>query len=345
MSAYLLFLIVLVIGVGWSVVSRINQEKAAQKNSPSVPLQPVPVPMGKVTASVDAPVAKSNVTAVERARAIMAARETKAQQLAPSAVLPAFDAEASQRRIRDAVQDRKDASAVHAWVSDDVGPLRIELFLSDAVPPTEWARRYTHLYLLSRFHSGADLFAFHDHPAYTDRLGMSPAVVLDRFIKAGLIRKFNAEEALDHNLKVVEIKEILKSHNLATSGKKADLIKRLVGVDDQRVRNASESVFYVATAAGLNELAVFYEHEKLRHQAAFLEIRQAVRLGDIGEALRVSAEYNEILMWSAARFGNDEFGRSALAGILSSKLGNEPERELAAMMALMPSDPPAVRPV
>lgn len=342
MSVYLLFLIVLVIGMGWAVVSRINQEKAAQKNSPPVPLPPVPAPLSERAVSS---AAKSNVTAVERARAIRLARETKAQQLVPSTGLPAFDAEASQRRVRDVVQDRKDASAVHAWVSDDVGPLRMELFLSNAAPPTEWARRYTHLYLLSRFHSGADLFAFHDHPAYADRLGMSPEVVLDRFIKAGLIRKFNAEEALDHNLKVVEIKEILKSHSLATSGKKADLIKRLVGVDDQRVRNASESVFYVATAAGLNGLAVFYEHEKLRHQAAFLEIRQAVRLGDIGEALRVSAEYNEILMWSAARFGNDEFGRSALAGILSSKLGNEPERELAAMMALMPSDPPAVRPI
>lgn len=208
-------------------------------------------------------------------------------------------------------------------------------------------RKYTENYLLSRFHGGADLFNFHDHPAYAERLGESPEVVLRAFIDTGLLRPLSTAEALDHNLKATELKEILRKRGLPVTGRKAQLVERVaaLGDKDASLLAASKSPFYTATTQGLSRLAEFYANETHRYDTTVSSIKQALDVGDIGTALDLSETYNSLSMWGYARIQNDGTGRSALAGILSSSLGSESERRAAALMALMPPSPPAVRPI
>lgn len=220
-------------------------------------------------------------------------------------------------------------------------PLRKSTWSADAVSA------YATNYLLSRFHGGANLFQFHDHPIYADRLGRSPELVLQEFLRDDLLRPLNPGEAVDQNLKVTELKEILKSHGMPVSGRKADLVERvlpLVGSDETLIA-ASKSPNYTVTAKGLNRLATFYADESNRYRTTVAAIEEALEHGDIGVALELSETYNDLLMWGYGRIKNDEIGRSALAGILSSVLGSQAERNAAAFMALMPAGPPAVRAV
>lgn len=206
----------------------------------------------------------------------------------------------------------------------------------------EEIEQYTRWYLLSRFERGADAYAFGDHPAYADRLGASPDTVLHEFVELCWIQKFSAQDSLEYNLKVVDLKEILQLHGLPVSGRKSDLVQRVLGLDDARVRQASQSPFFILTDAGRVAIDPFYRDEVERHRTACVQIEDALNDGDIGQALALSHAYNRLLMWGAARVQNDSFGRQVLTGILTSKLGGEGDRKTAAMMALMPAHPPGV---
>lgn len=296
---------------------------------------------------------------IERAHEIRARREASAARATEA--LPAFDAEASAQRVKDAVQQAKASTSWQERVAQielargDVppeplihrsgygSPTGLSMTVQVSYGPTgSDIQQYTRWYLLSRFESGADIYAFENHPVYAHRLETSPVNVLLQFIENDWIRKLDAAQSLDHNLKATDLKAILKAHGRPVSGRKADLVQRVLDLDDDKVRQAKVSPYFIMTETGRRAIAPFYEQEQHRHAVARRAIEQAVRDGDIGQALMVSEEYDRLLMWGTAQAQNDAMGRQILANILSSRLGNAKDRELAAVVALISQSPPGV---
>lgn len=245
--------------------------------------------------------------------------------------------------VRNTLGEQVDAAPAHVSAPIQPSDLRLSTRTAFNDGPTNLEiEQYTRWYLLSRFENGADLYGFAEHPVYAHRLGMPPERLLQQFIADGWIRKFNAAEALNYYLKMTDLKEILKMHDQPITGKKNDLVQRVLDLDDDRVRRASEAPFFILTEDGSSAIKPFYRREIQRHETARNDIEQALREGNIEQALSTSAEYNRRLLWSAARIENDEIGRQTLTGIISSPLGEPSDRILAAMMALMPERPPGV---
>ena len=96
--------------------------------------------------------------------------------------------------------------------------------------PTHWASSQTHLALLKRFLSVRD--AKDGFPDYwVPAFGMSPQRVIDEMVAHGALEPLPLLEKISFCHTVAELKKILSSRGLKVSGKKAELVQRLLEAD------------------------------------------------------------------------------------------------------------------
>lgn len=95
-----------------------------------------------------------------------------------------------------------------------------------------WQKSEPHLLLLSRF-----LVARNPEdaapPYWEGVLGEQPGIAVDRFIKLGLLVPSPVRSKLELTFNVVDLKPLLQARGLPVSGKKAQLIDRLLAADPE----------------------------------------------------------------------------------------------------------------
>lgn len=142
----------------------------------------------------------------------------------------------------------------------------------------DWQKSKAHLLLLSKFLEPRSLDNISKSESWQEVLRESPQNTIDRFLSDGVIVEAGLNEHLAYKFKVTELKTILKRYNLPVSGRKDDLIARLIQADSQGMKDAvADITVYCCTEQG-REIAEQYLNDEKEHR---IQVEQSVR-----EALR-----------------------------------------------------------
>jgi hypothetical protein len=110
--------------------------------------------------------------------------------------------------------------------------------MSKSMRGFDWRTSPVHLDLLSKFEKGRDIAQVMDWQHLKDTLGEPTKLAIDRFIDESVLVPCTLQESVSKLVTVSDLKELLKERELRLSGKKADLVDRLVEAD----RAAAEEI-------------------------------------------------------------------------------------------------------
>lgn len=105
-----------------------------------------------------------------------------------------------------------------------------------------WENSSSHLLLLSKFMKGdsPDHFMHAEH--WKTVLNESPKKAIKGFVKDGMLEPAELPELMEFKFKVSELKNMLKKRQLKVSGRKADLIERLIENDAPGMKKATNDI-------------------------------------------------------------------------------------------------------
>lgn len=101
-----------------------------------------------------------------------------------------------------------------------------------------WRKSNAHLLLLSKFLRPRTIDAFTGSDGWKAVLRESPQKAIKRFMDDGVLIQAHLSSQLDYKFKVAELKVMLKQRGLAVSGRKEDLINRLIQADSEGMEKA-----------------------------------------------------------------------------------------------------------
>jgi hypothetical protein len=108
---------------------------------------------------------------------------------------------------------------------------------------SDWLKSSARLLLLSRFLTPREigkrdfLSGFHWEEG-AEALGESPRKTIERFLAEGLLEQADLAERIGCKFKVNDLKTVAKQHSLPVSGRKDDLIARLIQADPAGIKEA-----------------------------------------------------------------------------------------------------------
>lgn len=172
----------------------------------------------------------------------------------------------------------------------------------------------------------------HAQEEWEDSLGKAYQRVIRDFVKSGALRRPTVREALQ-TARVKDIKPVLRELDLKVSGRKAELIERLIeSAPDAAMKLATEHAHgvYVVTDAGRERALGFEEEQRRRRQEAEQRVREALKSGNVGAACDA---VNEFYRWLPANlrpgigmdWENPERGVHGYAGRVEYILEDAPE--------------------
>ena len=165
--------------------------------------------------------------------------------------------------------------------------------------PTEQQAEATRLQLLWRFVRPCSPDDVLRDGGWTERLGESPQKAIQRFVDEGLLEQLPLDERLDALLKVPDLKKMLKSRGLAVSGKKAQLIERLLEADRQGVESEIKGTPLLrCSTRGKEKAEQQGQAERDRREAVEQQVMDALRQRQYAAASRLVAQFEAIQPFS-----------------------------------------------
>ncbi len=123
-----------------------------------------------------------------------------------------------------------------------------------------------HLELLSRFIYARPIAEIGDAEFWKSVLGERLEKAIGKMQNEGLLEGASVSGAMDFRYKVPDLKEMLRQHDLPTSGRKADLIARLVTADPIGMEKATQGTNAVQCSQRGGEAARQYLSRKAEQQ-------------------------------------------------------------------------------
>lgn len=114
-----------------------------------------------------------------------------------------------------------------------------------------WRNSNPHLLLLSKFLHSSSVDEFIKADYWANALSEDSKVAINRFINEGMLSQASLFNQIDHKFTSAELKNRLKQLGLPVSGKKDDLIDRLIQSDSEGIKNAVQGlVLYICSEQG-----------------------------------------------------------------------------------------------
>ena len=158
----------------------------------------------------------------------------------------------------------------------------------------DWRKSKAHWHLLAQFLREHTLDDFARGDRWRLVLKESPSKAVKRFVKEGLVARADLASQLAYRLKATEIKDMLRERGLKVSGRKEDLIARLIEADPAGAKQAAGRLeVFVATEAGRALAEQYVAQERQKREAAELAVMKALEAEDYEEACRVVSAFEE----------------------------------------------------
>ena len=179
--------------------------------------------------------------------------------------------------------DNADRETPNTHPSPAASPL-VSSRTSDPAGLGEFPTLPAELALLAKFIHGANP-AEVSHPGWDRDLGEDSAGVIRRFQRAGWLVEAPLDLKLDRAFTVTALKPLLKERGLAVSGKKDDLIKRLVDSDPSGMTKlACGFSLWTCSPAATIAAAEFTARRQAQRHSAYAIALEALQLGKVRAA-------------------------------------------------------------
>lgn len=156
----------------------------------------------------------------------------------------------------------------------------------------DWQNSSPHLLLLSKFRHG-DAPKGYEHAEYWESaLKEKPQKAIQRFLKEEMLEPAELTELLNFKFKVSELKRMLKKRQLKVSGCKSELIKRLIGSDEEEMTEITKDLEILKCSIEGERLADYYlKEEKRKREKAEKEVIRLLRHREFLKAIRIVTKF------------------------------------------------------
>ncbi len=156
----------------------------------------------------------------------------------------------------------------------------------------DWRNSPAHLLLLSKFRNGDSPARYRDAEYWDTVLKEKAVKVIDQFHKEGVLEPAGLRELVDYKFKVSDLRLMLKERGLKVSGRKEELIQRLIENDEHSMRNATKGLnLYRCTTEGIQLAEHYLEGEKAKRDAAERDVLYLLARREFPKAVRIVAQY------------------------------------------------------
>ena len=156
----------------------------------------------------------------------------------------------------------------------------------------DWRKSKAHLLLLSKFLHPKTVDDFAESDAWKTVLGEAPKQAIRRFLNEGMLVQADLSAQLDYKYKVNELKDMLKQRGLAVSGRKGDLIQRLVQADPEGMKQTVAGLRILLCSEQGREIAEQYvANEKAKRSKVEQQVLDYLQQRKFKEASITVASY------------------------------------------------------
>lgn len=156
----------------------------------------------------------------------------------------------------------------------------------------EWRKSNAHLLLLSKFLHLKTVDNYAESDSWETALGESPRQAIKRFLDEDMLVQADLSTQLDYKFKAAELKEMLKKRVLAVSGRKGDLIQRLIQADPAGMKQAvSGLTLLLCSESGRQTAEQYLASEKAKRSEIEQQIMEYLQQRKFREASVTVASY------------------------------------------------------
>lgn len=162
----------------------------------------------------------------------------------------------------------------------------------DWLKKKDWRTSPAHLLLLSKFLGGDSPARYRDAGYWEPALKEKPENVIENFIKEEMLESAGLPELLNYKFKGAELKAMLKEKGLKISGRKEELVQRLVdNCPNEMLEATKDVILYRCTATGKQLAEIYSETEKAKRDSAEREVFNLLDQENFSKAVNVLVQY------------------------------------------------------
>lgn len=162
----------------------------------------------------------------------------------------------------------------------------------------QWQESPSNLLLLSKFMGGDNPERYFSSEPWEVALNKSPKKVIKTLLNNGALAEADLSTTINCQFKASELKSLLKTKGLSTSGKKQVLIERLLEKHADEMREQVKGVLVLQCSALGMELAErFLASEKNRKSEAENKTMNFLQNRSLDKAIKVVVEYEKLLVF------------------------------------------------
>jgi len=126
-----------------------------------------------------------------------------------------------------------------------------------------WRNSKAHLLLLSKFLNPNSIDEFAKADYWNNALGENAKQAIKHFLDEGLLLRADLEGQLDYKFKATELKNMLKERGLTVSGRKDELISKLIQADPENMKKSVKEIVIVLCSEQGREIAEQFLSDEL----------------------------------------------------------------------------------
>lgn len=155
-----------------------------------------------------------------------------------------------------------------------------------------WKNSPAYLLFLSKFLSPSAIDEFSKSNIWKDVLNESPEKAIKRFLDEKVVEQVELSGVLDYKFKVSDLKAMLRERGLTLSGRKAELIERLIEDDPNSMKQVTRGLIILQCSEQGRIIAEQYlTQEKYKKAKLEQEVLQTLQQGRFKEASLIVATF------------------------------------------------------
>jgi hypothetical protein len=156
----------------------------------------------------------------------------------------------------------------------------------------DWRSSEAHLLLLSKFRGGDSPAKYGEAEYWESVLKEKPIKAIKQFLKERVLEPADLPELVDYKCKTTDLKSMLRERGLKVSGRKAELIRRLIENDPEGMLEVTKDLnLYRCTLEGMQLAERYLENEKAKKAAAEKDVLDFLTRQEFSKAVRVIVKY------------------------------------------------------